>query len=389
VASGRPSIATTRSGVGSNTTVYGSSWEGARRRWRRRAARASTRASTPSGRSSESDELPWGSSPGEAALRPGPILAVAVVVLGLAAAGGWFVSRQMLSSLGASDTVAVQAQRPARGVGGWVKSVDKETRTFSVASWFIGLWPRTRVAVTRDTRILVGDKEGGFGDLQEGRWVRVCYDEGSSVAQPVEIRVGLDAADCPIPMLSRPADSGVRSADSGAAPPVPAAEDGGGDSRPVREQVSIHRALERAEPPRGESTRSEPARPESARSEPARAEPPRAEPAEPARSEPAKAEPPKVEPATPAPARPEPARPDPTRPEPTRPATARTEPARPASPKSEPARPEPRREETRADAKARPELPPQPRAVERLRQLPVAGGSTSRGESAAPIELPR
>jgi len=361
VASGRPSIATTRSGVGSRTTVYGSSWEGARRRWRRRAARASTRASTASSRSSESDELPSGSSPGEAGLRPGPILAAAVVVLGLAAAGGWFVSRQMLSSLGASDTVAVQAQRPALGVGGWVKSVDKETRTFSVASWFMGLWPRTRVAVTRDTRILVGDKEGGLGDLQEGRWVRICYDEGSSVAQPVEIRVGLDAADCPVPMLSRPEDSGVRSADSGAAPPVPAAEGGGGDSRPVGEQVSIHRALERAEP----------AKPESARSEPA------------------KAEPPKVEPATPAPARPEPARPDPTRPEPTRPATARTEPARPASPESEPARPEPRRAETRADAKARPELPPQPRAVERLRQLPVAGGSTSRRESAAPIELPR
>jgi hypothetical protein len=360
--------------------VYGSSWEGARRRWRRRAARASTRASTASSRSSGSDELPSGSSPGEAALRPGPILAAAVVVLGLAAAGGWFVSRQMLSSLGASDTVAVQAQRPALGVGGWVKSVDKETRTFSVASWFMGLWPRTRVAVTRDTRILVGDKEGGLGDLQEGRWVRICYDEGSSVARPVEIRVGLDAADCPIPMLSRPEDSGVRSADSGAVPPVPA-EGGGGDSRPVGEQVSIHRALERAEPPGGESTRSEPAR----------AEPPRAEPAKPesARSEPAKAGAPKVEPVTPAPARPEPARPDPTRPEPTRPATARTEPARPASPESEPARPEPRRAETRVDAKARPELPPQPRAVERLRQLPVAGGSTSRRESAAPIELPR
>lgn len=63
---------------------------------------------------------------------------------------------------------------------GYVWEADTEASTLHVSAnpLGIGAVPYT---VTRETRVVVGDKEGGFGDLHEGSSVRITYERRDEI----------------------------------------------------------------------------------------------------------------------------------------------------------------------------------------------------------------
>ena len=68
------------------------------------------------------------------------------------------------------------AQTAAAGVvEGYVWDADEDSGTVRVTSNLFGI-NALPIAVTHETRVVVGDKEGGFGDLHEGVSVRVTYE---------------------------------------------------------------------------------------------------------------------------------------------------------------------------------------------------------------------
>jgi hypothetical protein len=69
----------------------------------------------------------------------------------------------------------VRGARVIGGVQGPIKRTDPDTTTVRVASGFLGLVSLPLV-VTPLTKITVGGKLGGFGDLDRGQLVRVTYD---------------------------------------------------------------------------------------------------------------------------------------------------------------------------------------------------------------------
>lgn len=71
---------------------------------------------------------------------------------------------------------------------GRVEIVAPEAGLIRVSSGFLGL-ASVEIVVTPDTLIVVGDKEGGFGDIRDGGRVRAAYDTRRGTAQRVEILV--------------------------------------------------------------------------------------------------------------------------------------------------------------------------------------------------------
>jgi hypothetical protein len=107
---------------------------------------------------------------------------------------------------------------------GWVKSAEPSTSTIRVSSGFLGL-SSVSLVVAPDTLIIVGGKEGGFGDMYEGRRVRAAYEERPDGFRAKSIEVVVDGAraehrqtigqpaspDEPSPStVGRPADDGLR-----------------------------------------------------------------------------------------------------------------------------------------------------------------------------------
>ena len=106
------------------------------------------------------------------------ILPAAVLVLWLL---GWY------ADLGGSP-----AEGNTRGeIAGTVWTVDRDTSMIhvSVKPFGLGALP---YAVTGDTRVLIGDKEGVLEDLREGMYVTVAYErrEDHRVASLVEYPAG-------------------------------------------------------------------------------------------------------------------------------------------------------------------------------------------------------
>ena len=60
---------------------------------------------------------------------------------------------------------------------GRVEMVERDTRTIRISSGFLGL-TSVALVVTEDTLIVVGDKEGGFGDIRLGEPVVAAYEIG-------------------------------------------------------------------------------------------------------------------------------------------------------------------------------------------------------------------
>jgi hypothetical protein len=73
---------------------------------------------------------------------------------------------------------------------GRVQIVDPAAGIIRVSLGFLGL-TSVELAVTEDTLIVVGDKEGGFGDIRDGGRIRAAYERrpGPWYAKRVEVVV--------------------------------------------------------------------------------------------------------------------------------------------------------------------------------------------------------
>lgn len=71
---------------------------------------------------------------------------------------------------------------------GRVQTVEAKAGIIHVSSGFLGL-TSIPLVVTSDTLIVVGDKEGGFGDLREGERVKAVYDVGRDVLRAKRVEV--------------------------------------------------------------------------------------------------------------------------------------------------------------------------------------------------------
>ncbi len=81
------------------------------------------------------------------------------------------------------DTAPVTGEARGR-----VEIVEPATGVIRVSSGFFGL-ASVKLFVTPETLIVVGDKEGGFGDIRDGGHVKAAYDARRGTAQRVEIIV--------------------------------------------------------------------------------------------------------------------------------------------------------------------------------------------------------
>jgi hypothetical protein len=91
----------------------------------------------------------------------------------------------------------VRAGRMIGAVEGTIKGADASTGTVRMPSGFLGLLSLA-VLVTEQTKIVVADKLGGFGDLEPGRIVHITYEvvRDRLVARRIDVRDALapDAA---------------------------------------------------------------------------------------------------------------------------------------------------------------------------------------------------
>jgi hypothetical protein len=71
---------------------------------------------------------------------------------------------------------------------GRVETIERETRTIRISSGFLGL-TSVALVVTEDTLIVVGEKEGGFGDIRPGEPVVAAYEVGRGGLQAKRVEV--------------------------------------------------------------------------------------------------------------------------------------------------------------------------------------------------------
>ena len=123
------------------------------------------------------------------------------VTIALLWACGWYSSVPRASAL-----------EPSGVIEGDVREAEADTSTVSVSTSLFG-FGAIPFAVTRETTIVVGDKEGGFDDLYPGTPVRISYErrDESLVAICVQsLRYGDSglAGRCPAPRPVASADGG-------------------------------------------------------------------------------------------------------------------------------------------------------------------------------------
>jgi hypothetical protein len=113
----------------------------------------------------------------------------------------------VLSVLAGATVVLAVSQLAASGMPGWrdimpllsrgaallevrgrVETIERETRTIRISSGFLGL-TSVALVVTEDTLIVVGEKEGGFGDIRPGEPVVAAYEVGRGALQAKRVEV--------------------------------------------------------------------------------------------------------------------------------------------------------------------------------------------------------
>ena len=75
---------------------------------------------------------------------------------------------------------------------GRIETIERETRTIRISSGFLGL-TSVALVVTEETLIVVGEKEGGFGDIRPGEPVVAAYETGRGALQAKRVEVVLPA----------------------------------------------------------------------------------------------------------------------------------------------------------------------------------------------------
>ncbi|HXG02757.1 MAG TPA: hypothetical protein VNO23_05010, partial [Candidatus Binatia bacterium] len=155
------------------------------------------------------------------ALGGGGVLALAVVL----AAVAWLGRSVRDPAPGTGPSPPVPGG--LRHLEATVKEIGPGRDRVALAHGLLGL-DVTHVRVDRQTAITVGDKEGGIGDLRDGRRVRVTYQLGpqGAVARSIDVLLPESAGSPharpgPPPLLPADPASGPREA-SGIAPPAAA-----------------------------------------------------------------------------------------------------------------------------------------------------------------------
>jgi hypothetical protein len=114
-------------------------------------------------------------------------LAVAAVIIAASRLAG----PMMPGWLPSFERIVPLLSRGASLVGearGWVEMVEPETGIIRVSSGFLGL-RSVALVVTEDTLILVGEKEGGFGDIRQGERIVAAYEVGPDTLQAKRVEV--------------------------------------------------------------------------------------------------------------------------------------------------------------------------------------------------------
>jgi len=77
-----------------------------------------------------------------------------------------------------------------REARGRVDSIERDTRTIRITSGLLGL-SSVALVVTETTLIVVGEKEGGFGDIRQGEPVVAAYETGRRPLHATRVEVML------------------------------------------------------------------------------------------------------------------------------------------------------------------------------------------------------
>jgi hypothetical protein len=136
---------------------------------------------------------------GAAAITTGAAALAAVSALPAPTVTGFLLSRSGRPV--APLSLSVSLVDDVRGqVTGWVKAVAPESGIIRVSSGTFGLRSLALV-VTPETIIIVGDKEGGFGDIREGARVEAAYAGHPGGLRARRVEVFADAPDTPASRL--------------------------------------------------------------------------------------------------------------------------------------------------------------------------------------------
>jgi hypothetical protein len=101
-----------------------------------------------------------------------------------------------VSMLNSSVVSPDSVSSPDEEARGRVAIVEPAARRIRVSSGFLGLISIDLV-VTNDTLIVVGDKEGGFGDIRHGSEVRAAYEGRPGALRATRVEVVLDSPSVP------------------------------------------------------------------------------------------------------------------------------------------------------------------------------------------------
>jgi hypothetical protein len=113
----------------------------------------------------------------------GAAVAVALIQLAASVMPAW---RDLVPLL--SRGAALVEARGVVEARGRVETIERETRTIRISSGFLGL-TSVALVVTEDTLIVVGEKEGGFGDIRPGEPVVAAYEVGRGALQAKRVEV--------------------------------------------------------------------------------------------------------------------------------------------------------------------------------------------------------
>jgi hypothetical protein len=102
----------------------------------------------------------------------------AIAALGLVLALGRVAARAPAAPVTAPEHVSY----------GRIETVERETRVIRVSAGFLGL-ASVALTVTPETLIVVGDKEGGFGDIRQGERVLAAYEVRAGARQAKRVEV--------------------------------------------------------------------------------------------------------------------------------------------------------------------------------------------------------
>jgi hypothetical protein len=113
--------------------------------------------------------------------------AAATVIVGIGGLASRSPAARLLGATGAGASARLELAGDAQGqTQGRVQAVEPDTGIVRLSSGFLGLMS-VAIHVTPRTLIIVGDKEGGIGDIRPGERVRAAYEARAGVREATRV----------------------------------------------------------------------------------------------------------------------------------------------------------------------------------------------------------